>query len=114
MTAALNVREYTWRVKQSARERLTIPIFEGDGTTAATVTGYGVDAVIKEHPGGAVLYTWPAEDAVLSGSSVVLTIPAAVSAAWTWRAGWYRVKLSPPSDPAISRVLQGTIFLDLD
>lgn len=119
MTSSLssNITTYNWRVQQAARERLIIPILEPDGSPK-DVTGYTVDAKIKTEPGGAVLYTWPAGDVDVDGTGVALTIPAAVSALWTWHAGWYRVKLtdpaSPAEDPAVSRVLQGAIFIDLD
>jgi hypothetical protein len=119
MTAALgsDVREYTWRVKQAAQERLVIPILDINGTPK-DVTGYTVDAKIKTEPGGVVLYTWPTGDVVIDGDEVELTIPAPVSATWTWHTGWYRVKLtdpaSPAEDPAVARVLQGAIFIDLD
>ncbi len=119
MTAALSsdVREYPWRVRQGAQERLIIPILDVTGAPK-DVTGYTVDAKIKTEPGGAVLYTWPADLVDIDGDEVALSIPAPVSALWTWHTGWYRVKLtdpaSPAEDPSVSRVLQGAIFLDFD
>lgn len=119
MTAALSTttRAYAWRISQGAREKLNIPILDGDGVPV-TLTGYTVDAVIKDRPGGAVLYTWPAEDVETAGTAVSLTIPAPVSTAWTWSVGWYRVKLTAPGaepdDPMTTRVLQGVIVLDFD
>lgn len=105
---------YNWRVRQAARERLIIPILGED----VDITGYTVDAKIKTEQGGAVLYTWPLADIDIAPNELALVIPAAVSAAWTWHVGWYRVKLtdpdSPVDDPSVSRVLQGAIFIDLD
>lgn len=118
MTTALSseTREYIWRVKQGAKERLIIPVLD-DGAPK-DVTGFTVDAKVKTRPGGTVLYTWPSDLIEIDGDEVALLIPAPVSAAWTWYAGWYRVKItdpaSPPDDPEISRVLQGAIFIDLD
>lgn len=118
MTAALttDVREFDWHVQQAAREQLVIPVL--DGGEPAVITGWTVDAKIKTQPGGAVLYTWPSSDIEINGHEVTLTIPAPVSAAWTWGTSWYRVKLidpdSPVDNPAVSRVLQGAIVLDLD
>jgi hypothetical protein len=110
-------RSYAWRISQGAREQLNIPILDGD-LTPVTLTGYTVDAVIKDQPGGEVLYTWPAEDVEIAGTAVLLSIPAPVSAEWIWHVGWYRVKLQAPvvdpDDPPVSRVLQGVIVLDLD
>lgn len=116
MTAALtsDVREYDWHVRQATRERLIIPIL-GENVD---ITDWTVDAKIKTQPGGAVLYTWPTGDIAVAAQEVTLTIPAPVSAAWTWGTSWYRVKLidpdSPADNPAVSRVLQGAIVLDLD
>lgn len=119
MTSSLagEVREFTWRVRQAAQERLVIPILDADGAPK-DVTGWTVDAKIKTQPGGTVLYTWPVDDVEIDGSDVELNIPAPVSATWTWGTSWYRVKLVAPNpsvdDPIVSRVLQGAIVLDFD
>jgi hypothetical protein len=120
MTSSLSsnvTTTYNWRVRQATRERLIIPILNPDGSPK-DVTGFTVDAKVKTVPGGAVLYTWPTDDIDIDGTGLALTIPAAVSALWTWHGGWYRVKLtdpaSPAEDPSVSRVLQGAIFIDLD
>jgi hypothetical protein len=116
MTSSLagDVREYDWHVRQGTRERLIIPILGED----VDITGWTVDAKIKTQPGGAVLYTWPTSGIAIVPQELTLTIPAPVSAAWAWGTSWYRVKLTDPSspvdNPAVSRVLQGTLVLDLD
>lgn len=120
MTAPVSTttRAYAWRISQGAREQLDIPILQPDGVSPKDVTGYTVDAVIRDVPGGELLYTWPAEDVVIAGTSVSLIIPAPVSAEWIWSVGWYRVKLTAPivdpDDPPVSRVLQGVICIDFD
>jgi hypothetical protein len=119
LTSSLSsdVGTYSWRVRQGARERLVIPTLNSDGSPK-DITGFTVDAKIKTEPGGVVLYTWPAEDVDILGAELQLTIPAPTSALWTWHAGWYRVKVtdpaSPAEDPAVTRLLQGAIYLDLD
>lgn len=119
MTAALSTttRAYAWRISQGAREQLNIPILDGDGAPV-TLTDYTVDAMIKDRPGGEVLYTWPAEDVEIAGTAVSLSVPAPVSAEWTWSVGWYRVLLTAPDadpdDPMTARVLQGVIVIDFD
>jgi hypothetical protein len=114
---AADVREYDWRVKQDTRELLTVPIIDDSGDPFL-LDGWVVDAKIKDRPGGVVLYTWPEVDIYIDEDKVSLLIPAPVSRAWLWRAGWYRLKLVDPAssltDPAISRVLQGAISIDLD
>lgn len=119
MTAALSadVREYTWRVSQGAQERLLIPIVDADGAPFP-VDGWTVDAKIKTAPGGEVLYEWPPENVVIDGPTVMLILPVPVSTPWSWLSAWFLVKLRDPNssseNPAVSRVLQGTLLVDPD
>jgi hypothetical protein len=78
-----------------------------------------VDAKIRNHPGGAVLYTFPVDYVSIDSSgTVTVTVPAPVSAAWAWNSGWYRVVITDPNssadDPNSQRVVQGVIVIDPD
>lgn len=116
--ASSDTLEFTWRVEQGEREQLVIPVL--DDTAAANITGWTVDAQIKNRAGGDTLYTWPAGLAYVSasGTSVTITIPAAVSAAWVWRIGWWRVVItdpaSDPDDPTVHRIIEGPLVIDPD
>jgi aspartokinase-like uncharacterized kinase len=109
--------QFPWAITRATHQALTVPVLDS-ANSAVTVTGWAVDAVVEDRPGGRVLYTWPAGDATASGTSVQLTIPAAVSAGWTFRTAWYRVNItdpnSDPDDPNTQRILQGRFVLDPD
>jgi hypothetical protein len=107
---------YTWRVQQGETESLRIPVTNND--SPMTVTGWTVDAKVKVNPGGPTLYTFPADAIDVSGANVTVTVAPAVSAAWTFGLGWFRVKIADPNapvdDPVVYRVLQGYIVVDPD
>jgi len=111
--------EFVFRIEQGEREPLTIPVLNAFGT-ASPIPGWTVDAKIKTRPGGAVLYTWPADLAQVTGdgSFIEIRTPASVSAAWAFTSGWYRVKVtdpdSDPDDPTVYRILQGQLVVDPD
>lgn len=116
---ASDTRVYTWLVEQGERETLTFPVLNEAGSPTV-ITGWTVDARIKDRPGGATLYTWPSNLAQITGggSSVTLTIPGPVSAGWTWTTGWFRVKVTDPSsdpaDPAVHRIIAGPLIISPD
>lgn len=116
-TASADTTTWTWHVEAGEREVLVIPVLD-DTNEAASITGWTVDAQIKTRSDGVTLYTWPAEYAEITdgGTTVTLTIPGPVSAAWMFRNGWYRVEVTDPnSDPAnpnVQRILQGPFELD--
>lgn len=112
---AVDTASYVWRIEQGETDPLTIPVTNGG--SPMTVDGWTVDAKIRSNPGGPVLADLT-ELAEASGTNVVLTVPAVVSAAWTFSLGWFRVKItdpdSPSDDPTTYRVLQGWVLVDPD
>jgi hypothetical protein len=109
--------EFPWLVRAGARARISFPILDEDDV-AQDIDGWTVDVVIKDRPGGTLRYTFPGEDVDIADAEVTLTIPGPVSAAWPWRAGWLRVKVTDPAtgteDPDVSRVLVGPVIVDPD
>lgn len=110
--------DYAWRIEAGERATLQIPILS-EGNSLFPVTGWTVDAKIKTRPGGPVLHTFPPEQAHIfgGGAFVELVIPAATSAAWVWRTGWWRLVLidpTNPDDPATYRLVQGPVVVDPD
>lgn len=103
-----------WRIQQGERKTLSAPIID-DNDDPFSVNGWTVDVKIKDRPGGTTLYTFPDEQVTVTGGSTIeLLIPAAVSAAWTFTTGWYRVMVSDddPDDPQAFQVLSGTFVVD--
>ena len=119
MTASVDTTYFAWRIEQGEKETLIIPVLDA-ANTAFAIPGWTVDAKIKTRPGGDILYTWPAEYAEVTGADlfVTLTIPAPVSEAWTFRNGWFRVKVSDPNsdldNPTVERILLGPFVVDAD
>lgn len=111
---------FVWRHEQGQGGRpLRVPVVNDVGSPFS-IDGWTVDCVIKTRPRGIVLHTFPADRAVIvdDGETVELTIPAPVSATWTWTTGWWRLKVtdpdSPVDNPHVERIAQGPFILDLE
>lgn len=119
MTSSVDTTYFSWRCEQGEKETLIIPVLDADNALYF-IDGWTIDAKIKNRAGGDTLYTWPAEHAEITngGAFVTLTIPAPVSAEWTFRTGWFRVVVtdpnSDPDDPTSERILQGPFIVDAD
>lgn len=107
---------YPWRIEAGEREVLSFPVL--NGTTPFPIPGYTADCKIKDRPGGTVLYTFPAGLAVVSvdGLTVTLTVPPPISLAWTFRYGWWRLKVTEPTpadplNPNIQRIANGPLLV---
>lgn len=107
--------EYNWTVQQGTLVILTIPVLDNLGNPV-TVTNWLVDAKIKAlRDSTAVLYTFTGSNAVASGTSVQLTVPAADSLLWQFCDAHYRVKLTHPTNSTIVyRILQGILHVSSD
>lgn len=105
---------YNWTISQSELVKLQVPVTDGSGQ-AFDVTGWSVDAKIKDAPGGTVLYTWSNINIVVSGTTVTLIVPWTDSSTWTFTGGWYRVKIIHPTDSSqVYRILQGIVQVQPD
>lgn len=119
--SSADTREELMRIEQGENWDWTFAVLDS-GSSLFPITGWTVDAKIKNRPGGDTLYTFPSPAAQIvgGGAFIKLTVPAAVSAAWTWSTGWYRVKIresEPPADPdnpIVQRIIQGAVVMDLD
>ena len=95
MTALDAALKWPWLVEQGEDTTLFVPVLDGDGQPV-NVSGWSVDAKVKDRPGGSVLYSFPSEGAVPDGVRVKLTVPGAASSAFTFSRAWYRVLLTDP------------------
>lgn len=117
MTSSVDTTYFVWRIEQGEKETLIIPVYDASNSLFF-IPGWTIDAQIKTRAGGETLYTWPAEYAqVTNGDAfVTLTIPGPVSAAWTFRTGYFRVVVSDPDsdvdNPTAERILQGPFVMD--
>lgn len=99
----LRAPEQIWIVAGSAEDTL-IPLFDDDGDKLLSLDGWtGLLQVRYERdPAAELLTQWSTDDAtmVLAESSARLVMTAAKTAeslAWTWRAGWFDLKLTSPA-----------------
>jgi hypothetical protein len=109
---------YGWRIEAGERSEISFPVLDSAGDEV-DVEGWTVDAKIRTRPGGTVLYTFPTDYVSIDSSgTVTVTIPAPVSKAWAFTAGWYRVVITDPDssldDPDSQRVVQGVVVIDPD
>lgn len=111
---------WPWRHEQGEGGRpLKVPVQNAEGNPFS-IEGWTMDCVIKTRPGGSVLHTFPENRMALidDGETIELTIPAPVSATWTWTTGWWRLKVrdpeSDPANPTVERIASGPFILDLE
>lgn len=119
MTSPDDTLVWPLTVEQGEKETYPFPILLGG--EAANVANWVIDAKVKTRPGGPLLHAFVAtgDDPEVKisddGTAVELTILPAVSAAWTWTSGWYRIKLQDPGDATnIQRVVEGAFMVNQD
>lgn len=97
---------YDLIVDQGSDYDRTIPVL---GLPAGdTLAGWTAAGQIRGgYTSTTVLYTLAL---TLVGTDVVLHIPAATSAAWTWRLGKYDVELTAP-DGTVTRFVEGSVVV---
>jgi hypothetical protein len=98
---------YPLVVEQGADYALSIPVLNASAQPV-TVDGWTAAGQIRATPySDAVVHDL---DLTPSGSTVVLRIPAAASATWTWQVARYDVELTSPGGD-ISRLVEGPVVL---
>jgi hypothetical protein len=104
--------EYPLRINQGETFQVAVPVLDEQGNPAS-VSGMTARGQIRAHPTSlAVLYEWSqaAGNLAFDGNDVVLTVPAATSAAWTWQLARYSLELTA-SDGDITRLVEGFVIL---
>lgn len=103
----MTVLTYPLVINQGADYALSIPVLNV-GAQPVSVDGWTAAGQIRATPySDDVLYEL---DVTPGGSAVVLDIPGAVSAAWTWQFGHYDVELTSPGGD-ISRIIEGPVIV---
>lgn len=112
MTAPGEALTWTWTVEAGERTTLYVPVLDDDGLPQS-ITGWVVDAAVKDRPGGDVLHTFTEAEAAPDGSRVKLSLDETVTAAFTFRRAWYRVKVVDPANGPV-RLVQGPFVVSPD
>jgi hypothetical protein len=93
-------------IDQGTDYNLSIPVLGlADGGTLAGWTATG--QIRASYASPTVLHTL---DLTVSGTDVVLHIPAATSSAWTWRRGRFDIEVIDPSG-AVTRLVEGAVVI---
>lgn len=99
-------------IKQGTTTEIRIPdVKDSAGVLITNWAGFSVKAQVRERPESTtVLHEWTSAGGTVtfSGSAVVLSVPAATSAAWSWTHGRYDVELTDPSS-RVARLAEGHI-----
>lgn len=100
---------YDLIVEQGCDYERSIPVLGLE--EGATLAGWTAAGQIRAGYGsGTVLHTL---DLTPTGTNVVLKIPAAASAAWTWRLARYDVELTAPDD-TVTRLVEGAVVVSAE
>lgn len=100
------------RINQGETFRLSIPVLDDDGNPV-TLSGMAARGQVRSYAASpTVLYEWSttAGNLALSGSNVVITVPAAASSSWTWRTASYDVELTDGSGN-VTRLVEGHVVV---
>ena len=103
---------YDLRINQGETFQLAIPVLDENGDPAS-LSGMTARGQIRAHAtAAAVLHEWTVLNGGIAfdGNNVVLTVPAASSAAWTFRTGTYDVELVAV-DGDVIRLIEGHVLV---
>jgi hypothetical protein len=103
---------YDLRINQGETFQLSIPVFDSEGDPMP-VSGMIARAQVRAYANApAVLHNWSLTDdnIALVDNNVILKVPAAVSAAWTWRTGRWDVELVDGAG-AVTRLAEGFVIV---
>ena len=106
---------YHLRINQGETFQIAIPVLDEDGAPVS-LTGMSARGQIRAHPAATtVLHEWTLVNSglVLDGNDVILSVPAATSAAWTFALGHYDVELVDGSG-AVTRLIEGYVIVNPD
>lgn len=99
---------YDLIVDQGADYRRTIPVLRDDGQPVETLDGWQVAGQIRAgYASTTVLHQL---DVTVSGTDVLLRIPAAVSSTWAFRLARYDLELQAP-DGTTTRLVEGSVVV---
>lgn len=101
------------RIRQGATWSVTVPVLAADNTPA-NLSGYTAKAQVRDgYTAETALYEWTvaAGNLTLGSGQIVLSVPAATSAAWTWRLGRWDLELTAPNGD-VTPLIEGSVLVD--
>lgn len=81
-------------------------------TASQDVDGWVGRGQIRSRPASlTVLYDWPASGITCAGATVTVTVPADVTALWTWQVASFQIEAVDPDGDTVLRVVRGAIVV---
>lgn len=105
---------YDLRIPQGTTWQVTVPVLTADNTPV-DLAGYTARAQVRDgYAGATALHEWTvaAGNMTLGSGQVTLSVPAATSAAWTWRFARWDLELTNPGGVVITRLVEGSVLVD--
>lgn len=102
---------YDLRINQGETFRVSIPVLDADGDPVP-LTGLTARGQIRSYAASpTALYEWSTAElnVAFDDSDVVLTVPAADSAAWTFRTAQWDLELD--DDGVVTRLVEGHVIV---
>lgn len=100
-------------IEQGTTWGIAFPLLD-EADQPADLTGWSARAQVRTKVGDStVLYEWSSDggNIEVGNGRAILTVPPAVSSAWTWRKGVYDLELTSPSGDVI-RPVGGGVRVD--
>lgn len=106
---------YNLHINQGETWQLTIPALPDTGAPPGNpLPSHTGRAQIRADPAAAVvLHEWSTTggNLTITDDSVILTLPAATSSAWTWRRGVWDLELTDPGNGGTTRLAHGWVYV---
>lgn len=99
---------YDLFIDQGEDYKRTIPVIDDATGQPANIDGWTVAGQIRDGYDSATILH--ALNVTASGTNLILTIPGATSATWTWRLARYDVKFTAPNT-TVTRFLEGSVVV---
>jgi hypothetical protein len=104
---------YSLRIQQGETWTRRFPVVSDD-PESDTIIGLVARAQVRDRDGTSLLlHEWSttAGNLTVDATGVTLTVPAAVSSAWTWRRGVWALELSDPDTSETTLLVEGWAFV---
>lgn len=96
-------------IDQGSDYEVTFPVLDGAGDPQL-LTGWSARSQVRQFVTDVETLHEFTDELTLVGSDVQLSVPAAVSTAWTWTSAVYDVELVAPDDE-VTRLVEGRVIV---
>lgn len=104
---------YDLHLNQGETFRLDIPVLD-DAGAPVDITGMTARAQVRARRADTTaVHEWSttAGNLTLASNNITLNVPAATSAAWAWRLGYWDLELTEPATSTTTRLVEGAVVV---